>query len=115
LTPCNKEREVSDQEATAEDNVIRNDDGSAIYRLRTPVKFKGTEHTRCTVPALKGKHLMKAPFSVVNSDVELGALIRFANAVVLPLGIVEEMEPEDATAVASEVAEALGKSRKTGG
>lgn len=108
---------MSTAEETAADpsNVLRNDDGSAVFKLKWPVTFKGVEHTRATIPALKGKHLMRAPFSVTNSDVPLGDLIKFANSVVVPVGIVEEMDPEDAIAIASEVASSLGKSRRTGG
>jgi hypothetical protein len=97
------------------DRLLDNQDGSSIYRLVTATRFKNEDHPRVTIPALKGKHLARLPFSVNGKDTTIGEMIAFASSVVQPVGIVEEMTPEDAIMVAHAVARALGKSQKTGG
>jgi hypothetical protein len=91
----------------------KNSDGSVICVLSTPVKFKGEEHERVTVPALKGKHL-----KVVSAD-DTSATI--ASKVVEPVGIYDELVIADAVEVNGAFMEAwdkaLGKSgaSKVGG
>jgi len=88
-------------------------DGATIVVLRSPVKWRGEETERVTIPALKGRHLARIPFTV--GDVPtLGALVEWASAIVLPAGIVDELHPSDAIAIANEVYAALGKSLAIG-
>jgi hypothetical protein len=71
-----------------------NSDGTTIVILSEPIKVGKEELTRCTIPKLRGKHLMGLP--PLDS---LGQFIAFAARVVLPMGAVEEMCPEDANDV----------------
>ena len=85
-----------------------NQDGSVIVMLQAPIRVRGEEHDRLTIPALKGKHLKSAPF--VGSDMAIGQLVDWANKIVEPAGAVDELSVTDAMKVATEVATSLSKS-----
>lgn len=90
---------------------LRNADGSTIVKLSAPIQVGGEELTRVTIPKLKGKHLKRAAFA---TEVTIGHLVALAAEIVQPAGAVDEMEPDDALAVANEVASVLGKARPGG-
>lgn len=87
--------------------------GATIVKLAHAVKFNGDETDRVTIPALRGKHLARIPYKF-GEQPTIGAMVEWANWVVLPTGIVDEMHPADARAVAVEVNAQLGKSLTTG-
>ena len=93
--------------------VTRNDDGSAVIALRMPVTIAGETITRVTIPALRGRHMMSAPN--LTNDTTIGELITWANKVIEPRGVVEDMVPADAVLVGNSLLEALGKSRTNRG
>lgn len=96
-------------------DIEQNADGSAIVYLKTPIRLKGEEYERVTVPALRGKHMRKCPIVAgATGEVPVGVLVEFAAQVVLPEGAVDEMTSEDAIRCAVEVASKMGKSQKTG-
>jgi hypothetical protein len=88
--------------------IDRNSDGSCTVKLTEPVTVGGEILSRVTIPALKGKHMMKAPF--LGANIPIGQLVEFAGLIVMPAGAVEEMSIQDAMLIASEVATMLGKS-----
>ena len=92
-----------------------NADGSAILKLTTPVSFNGDEVSRLTVPRVTGRHLRSAPFLLDGNAVSLGQIVSFAASVVLPVGIVDELDAQLARDVATEVLAIMsGKRRATG-
>ena len=93
--------------------IEHNRDGSAVVKLRDAVRFGGEEHTRITIPALTGKHMRKAQWSL-SDGATAGDIIAFANEVVLPVGIVDEMPAWLARDIGNEVVFCLGKGRRTG-
>lgn len=95
-------------------SVAHNKDGSAIITLSEPITVKGQELTRVTIPAPRGKTLRLSPF-VLGEQPTVGQLIEYAARVVQPEGAVDEMSTEDAMLCGNELANMLGKSRKTGG
>ena len=93
------------------DNIARNEDGSVVITLTTPIQLDGDEVTKVTIPALKGKHMMLCPYRAADpTSVEIGAIVSFAALVVKPKGAIEEMSPTDALAVAAEVGNSMSKS-----
>src|SRR3982751_4983643 len=90
--------------------IEHNRDGSATVRLRDGVRLGGETHERLTIPALTGKHMRKAAWSV-SDGATAGDIIAFANEVVLPHGIVDEMPAWLARDLSSEVVNCLGKGR----
>lgn len=92
-----------------------NQDGSVIVKLSYPVTVNGEQTERATIPALRGKHLRVCPFNAGTADIPVGKLVEFAALIVMPVGVVDELDPVDAIAVGAEVAAQVGKSRRTGG
>jgi hypothetical protein len=93
--------------------IEHNQDGSAVVKLRDVVRYQGEDHTRLTIPAMTGKHMRRAAWSV-NEGATVGDIITFANEVVIPAGIVDEMPAWLARDVSNEVITCLGKGRRTG-
>jgi hypothetical protein len=104
---------VSEQPSDDASRVSRNEDGSAIVQLRTPVTVDGETLSRVTIPALRGRHMMSAPN--LTDTTTIGELITWATKVVEPRGAVEEMVPGDAVLVGNELLASLGKSRASHG
>lgn len=93
----------------------RNQDGTVIVKLTTPIVFKGEELSRVTIPPLRGKHIKSCPFTLSElADVPIGKVVDFASRVVEPLGCVDEMAPLEAIEVGGELATMMGKSQGTG-
>jgi hypothetical protein len=88
-------------------------DGSAVVRLKHPVKMGNESHSRAFIPALTGRHMRKAGWSLTEGATA-GDLIAFAADVVEPLGIVDEMPAFLAREVANVVFVCLGKSQPSG-
>jgi hypothetical protein len=93
-----------------------NADGSAILKLRDPVRFEGAEVERLTVPRVTGRHLRAAPFLLDGSAATLGQIVTFANEVVVPAGVLDELDAQVARDVATEVVALMAgkKTRATG-
>jgi hypothetical protein len=94
----------------------RNKDGSVIVKLGAPIRVAGAsfDTDRLTIPAIKGKHLRKAPFNV-GGTTTLGQLVEFAAMVVEPIGCVDELDPMDSLTVATEVGACLSGKKTSGG
>lgn len=86
---------------------------ATIAVLSHPFQFAGDEQTAVTIPALRGKHLARIPFKLGELP-SIGLQIEWAGSLVLPVGVLDEMHPSDAFAIALEVYGQLGKSLATG-
>jgi hypothetical protein len=98
--------------------IERNNDGSAIVKLRDPVVFdtgRGADTIgRLTIPRVTGRHMRAATWPLGQSPT-LGQTLAWANAIVEPVGIVDELDAQLARDIATEVALMLvGKRPKTG-
>lgn len=91
-----------------------NKDGSIIVKLDAPIKLRGEEHQRLTIPAIKGKHMRLCTIKGDGSDT-VGTLIEFAAQVVEPIGSVDELEPMDAVTVAGAVRASIEGKAPTAG
>lgn len=91
-----------------------NKDGSCTVKLESPIMVGGEEISRLTIPAIKGRHLMTAPFAY--SDIpSMGDWSTFAARIVTPAGAFEELEVADAIAVGLRaMSMTTGKYRATG-
>lgn len=94
-------------------SIEHNGDGSAIVKLTNPVKFKGEEHSRVTIPPLTGKQMRKSPVRLGELPT-LGELSEFAAIIAQPSGIFDELSWADAKQVGEAVLEMLGKSLSSG-
>lgn len=90
-----------------------NKDGSVIVILDAPVVVGKEDISRLTLPALRGKHLRKAPWHLVGAP-SLGDVCEFAAEIVEPHGAFDELDASDARDVALHVGAMLGKRRATG-
>lgn len=93
--------------------VEHNRDGSAVIRFRDPVDVDGERCDRAFVPALTGRHMRKAAWSL-HDGATVGDLIAFAGEVVEPIGIVDALPAWTARQVANVVFVCLGKSQPGG-
>jgi hypothetical protein len=95
--------------------VEENSDGTAIVKLAEPVQFQGAPLSRLTIPRITGKHMRNADWQYGHQNFSIGQVVRFANAVVLPAGVIDELDAALATELAVEVVLHMGKaSRVTG-
>jgi len=94
-----------------------NRDGSCILRLTRPCAFtvdgRGERVERLTIPALTGRHMRRASWSL-SEGANIGDMISFACEVVEPVGIVDALPAWVARQVSVEVFVALGKSQGDG-
>jgi hypothetical protein len=90
-----------------------NADGSVIVKLAKPVRWKGEELTRLTIPRITGRHMKHAPWEF-GQPLTTGMIVEFAAQVVEPLGVLDELDAVVARDVSVEVFATLGKSQVTG-
>lgn len=94
-----------------------NRDGSCIVKLTRPVAFvvdgRRERVERLTIPALTGRHMRLASWSLADGA-NIGDMISFACEVVEPVGIVDALPAWVARQVSVEVFIALGKSQGDG-
>ncbi len=98
--------------------VESNRDGSAVIRFKHPVTVtdvngKTDTHSRAFIPALTGRHMRKAAWSL-HDGATVGDLIAFAAEVVEPAGIVDALPAWTSRQVANVVFLCLGKSQPGG-
>jgi len=93
-------------------SVEYNKDGSAIIKVET-FKLNGEEHSRVTVPPLRGRHMRKIGWSG-GAEVAIGKLVDLAAEIIEPAGSIDSMSSEDALFCATVVADFLGGRRQTG-
>jgi hypothetical protein len=91
-----------------------NADGSAVVRLRDPVRFGGQQLTRLTIPQITGRHMRACTWGLFDRPT-LGQVMAWASDVVEPQGVLDELDANLARDLATEVALILvGKSLPTG-
>lgn len=94
--------------------IERNQDGSSIVKLREPVQFNGESQSRLTIPRVTGRHMRAAEWSLGASPT-LGQTLAWAASIVIPAGILDELDGVLARDIATEVALMLvGKPPRTG-
>ncbi len=94
--------------------IEHNRDGSTVLKLSASVKVGGEKVDRLFIPALTGRHMRRAQWSL-SEGASVGDLVTFAAEVVEPVGAVDELPAWVARNVGVEVANALGKSRAGAG
>lgn len=91
-----------------------NADGSAVVKLREPVKWKDEPLARLFIPRVTGRHMQAATWRLFEVPT-LGQVMAWANGVVEPVGVLDELDAVLARDLATEVALILaGKSQATG-
>lgn len=86
----------------------QNADGSAVVRLRDPVRYRDQELTRLTIPVITGRHMRAASWQLFEKPT-LGQVMAWSSGVVQPDGVLDEMEANLARDIATEVAVILIK------
>jgi len=110
---------MSEQVDLARYTVEHNGDGSAVVRLREPIKFtdktgRTDQLSRLTIPRICGRHMRSATWNLFERPT-LGQAMAWAADIVEPVGVLDELEANLARDIAMEVSLILvKKSRSTG-
>lgn len=95
-------------------DLVENADGSAVVKLHDPVRFNGEDIGRLTIPRICGRHMRSANWNLFERPT-LGQAMAWANDIVEPVGVLDELEANLARDLAMEVSLILvKKSRSTG-